>query len=79
MNENFEHSTNIVSIEHVGFRRNRRPILQDVNLKIRKGENWVIFGANGIGKSTLISMLASRAFPTTGNAYIFGKRLGSVN
>ncbi|NEG69181.1 ABC transporter ATP-binding protein [Bifidobacterium choloepi] len=63
----------------VEFRRQRRTILTDVNLEIQPGEKWVLFGPNGIGKSTLVQMMATRAFPSDGTVDILGHRLGKVN
>ncbi len=73
------HAEADIQLRHVSFRRQRRIIIADVNLTIRKGEKWVIFGPNGIGKSTLISMMTTRLFPTTGTVDIVGNRLGRVN
>ncbi|WP_418968567.1 ABC transporter ATP-binding protein [Alloscardovia omnicolens] len=71
--------TNAVELNNVLFRRQRRTILADVNLSVKQGEKWIVFGPNGIGKSTLISMMASRLFPTEGTVDILGNRLGKVN
>ena len=32
--------------------------------KFKKGEKWVLFGPNGIGKSTLVQMMSTRGFPS---------------
>ncbi|MBB2954867.1 ABC-type molybdenum transport system ATPase subunit/photorepair protein PhrA [Bifidobacterium commune] len=40
-------------LSHVQFHRNCRVILQDVKLDIKCGENWVLFGPNGIGNRVL--------------------------
>ena len=63
----------------VEFRRRRRVIITDVNLTVNKGERWVLFGPNGIGKSTLISMMATRLHPSEGTVDILGNRLGKVD
>ncbi|MDR1654424.1 MAG: energy-coupling factor ABC transporter ATP-binding protein, partial [Treponema sp.] len=34
--------------------RNARPVLQDINLTIERGERAALFGANGAGKSSLL-------------------------
>lgn len=31
--------------------------LQDINLKVKKGEAWGIIGTNGSGKSTLLKLI----------------------
>lgn len=68
-----------LKLSHVQFRRNRRVVLQDVNLDIKCGEKWVLFGPNGIGKSSLVAMMATRGFPSSGTVDILGNRLGKVN
>lgn len=68
-----------VAIHDVEFRRNRRVILADVNLEIQPGERWVVFGPNGIGKSTIVSMMSSRLFPSDGTIDILGNRMGKVD
>lgn len=63
----------------VEFRRQRRVILTDVNLDVKRGEKWVLFGPNGIGKSSLVQMMATRGHPSEGMVEILGNRLGKVN
>lgn len=63
----------------VEFRRQRRVILTGVNLTIRRGEHWVLFGPNGIGKSTLVQMMSTRGFPSSGEVHVLGHRLGTVD
>lgn len=66
-------------LDGVEFRRQGRRILSGVNLAVRPGEKWVLFGPNGVGKSTLVQMMATRAFPSAGSVEILGNRLGKVN
>ena len=68
-----------VLMQHVGFRRQGRVILDDVNLDVGSGQKWVLFGPNGVGKSTLVAMMSTRGFPSTGNVEILGNRLGKMN
>lgn len=63
----------------VELRRNRRAILTGVNLQIERGEKWVLFGPNGIGKSSLVQMMSTRGFPSAGTIDILGNRLGKVD
>lgn len=62
----------VLQLDNVEFRRNRRVIITDVNLTINAGERWVLFGPNGIGKSTAVGMLATRTFPSEGRVFILG-------
>ncbi|PWG60645.1 ATP-binding cassette domain-containing protein [Bifidobacterium catulorum] len=68
-----------VCAESVGFWRDRRLILADVNLRIRRGEKWILFGPNGIGKSTLIAMMSLRQFPNVGRLSLLGHRPGGID
>ena len=38
----------------ITYKNEKRPILSDVRLSIRKGEFVVLFGSSGCGKSTLL-------------------------
>lgn len=68
-----------VVLRHVSLRRYGRTILDDVNLTIERGQRWVLFGPNGVGKSSLVHMMATRGFPTSGTVDVLGHRLGKVN
>lgn len=46
--------------------------LQDVNLKIKKGEAWAIIGTNGSGKSTLLKAISRILKPYKGTVKVNG-------
>ena len=46
-----------------------------LDLKILKGEIYGLLGPNGAGKTTVIRMLSSLLTPTSGEAYVFGKKV----
>ena len=69
----------VLKLDNVEFRRHRRVIITDVNLIIHAGERWVLFGPNGIGKSTAVGMLATRTFPSDGRVFILGHQLGKYD
>lgn len=54
-------------------------VLNGVNLKIRKGENVVLLGPSGSGKSSLIYLLSGLKKPTTGNIFYEGANIGKLN
>ncbi|WP_263409485.1 ABC transporter ATP-binding protein [Terriglobus tenax] len=49
--------------EHVNVARGSSRVLHDINLSIRPGENVVILGPNGCGKSTLIKTMTCEIYP----------------
>jgi len=51
------------------------PALCGVDFNVRKGEKVAIIGANGTGKSTLLSMLDGLVFPDKGKVNIFGNEI----
>ena len=69
----------VLELDSVTFVRQGRTILDNVNLTINPGERWALLGANGAGKSTILSMCGATAFPTTGTVNVLGKRLGRVD
>lgn len=52
--------------------------LQDLCLEVRQGDVFGFVGPNGAGKTTSIKILAGLAWPTSGEASIFGCPAGSV-
>ena len=46
--------------------------LQDINLKVKKGEAWGIIGTNGSGKSTLLKLICGILKPYKGSIKING-------
>lgn len=51
-------------------------ILHDVSWRVRRGEHWVILGANGSGKTSLLSALTGYLMPTAGEVCLLGEIYG---
>ncbi len=62
----------VVEIEGLWSRNNGSPILQGIDLFIRKGECVALLGRNGAGKTTLIKHLNGLLKPERGLVRIFG-------
>lgn len=61
------------------FRKRPVKAVEDVNLKIKKGELFAILGPNGAGKTTLLKLLSTLILPTRGTAYLNGHALSQEN
>lgn len=53
----------------------KKCVVDNISLKVKKGEIYGFLGPNGAGKTTTIKMLLGLAAPTKGNISIFGKEL----
>jgi ABC-type multidrug transport system ATPase subunit len=51
-----------------------RPVLSEINLEIKTGEVVVVVGPNGMGKTTLLGVLAGVLWPHTGHVEFHGVR-----
>jgi putative ABC transport system ATP-binding protein len=61
----------MVQTEHLTYQYKKRgPIFSFPNITLEKGENLLILGASGIGKTTLLHLLAGLLKPVTGEIYI---------
>ncbi|WWC71717.1 uncharacterized protein I206_105675 [Kwoniella pini CBS 10737] len=49
------------------------PVLNDVNLDLKKGDRCLLLGANGAGKSTLLRILAGKRLTKTRSCKILGQ------
>jgi ATPase subunit of ABC transporter with duplicated ATPase domains len=58
----------VLTVENLSKDFGEKKVLSDVSLLVRRGERVAVIGANGLGKSTLIKILASRLDPTSGRA-----------
>ena len=63
-----------ISFEHVTFRYDgsQTPVLKDLNLTLKPGENLALVGLNGAGKTTFIKLLCGFYDPTEGKILIDG-------
>ncbi|HLP78357.1 MAG TPA: ABC transporter ATP-binding protein [Candidatus Paceibacterota bacterium] len=66
----------ILEISNLCIRRGETDILQNISWRIESGEHWVILGANGSGKTSLLSALTGYLMPTDGEISVLGRRYG---
>ena len=54
-------------------KREKREVLKDINLTIKKGEAVALIGVNGSGKSTLLKLMTKIIYPNKGRITTNGK------
>jgi len=65
----------VVQLDHVNIYQSGSLILQDVNLKVEKGEFVYLVGRTGAGKSSLLKTLYGELTLTEGNGNVVGFNL----
>ena len=63
---------------HKTFGKNK-PVLQGVDLSVQKGENLVVLGKSGSGKSVAIKCMVGLIKPDKGKISLFGTDISSLN
>lgn len=54
-------------------------VLENINLKVEKGDSIAIVGPSGSGKSTLLNIIGALDKPTTGDVSLSGKDLSELS
>lgn len=70
---NFETSRigkKVIEFKEVSFAFENKPILQDFNLLVQNKDRIGIVGDNGVGKSTLLNLIAGQLHPQSGQVII---------
>lgn len=66
----------ILKVSQLSIVRDRTPILSDVSWEVLPGEHWVLLGANGSGKTSLLAALTGYLMPTSGEMSLLGEIYG---
>ncbi|AOY92960.1 ABC transporter ATP-binding protein [Cupriavidus sp. USMAA2-4] len=69
----------VLTARGLSLRAGARELLPALDLEIRPGELWCLVGPNGVGKSTLMAVLAGLRRPDGGAVAIDGQALGEVS
>jgi iron complex transport system ATP-binding protein len=67
----------VLEVSGLRVRRGDVEILRDVSWRVARGQHWVILGANGSGKTSLLSALTGYLTPTEGEVFLLGERFGN--
>jgi len=68
----------VVAVSQLQIERDA-PILRSVDWTVAAGEHWVILGANGSGKTSLLSALTGYLPPTSGTISVLGETYGRTD
>jgi len=66
----------LFQVADLTIRRSDTCILKKIDWKVEKGEHWVILGANGSGKTSLLKALTGYMTPTDGDVSVLGEQFG---
>ncbi len=66
----------MLEVSRLSIRRGNTRILRNLNWRVEPGQHWAILGANGSGKTSLLSALAGYFMPTDGDITVLGRRFG---
>ena len=69
----------VISIRDLQKSFGSNHVLQGINLDIYQGENIVVLGRSGTGKSVLIKIIAGLLKPDSGTAKVLGKNVASLS
>lgn len=69
----------MIQLFHVYRYYQNIPALEDINLRIEKGEFVFVTGPSGAGKTTLLNLLFSAIKPSSGQILIDGRNIARIN
>jgi iron complex transport system ATP-binding protein len=69
----------VLDVDALSIRRGVVEILRGVDWRVRRGEHWAILGANGSGKTSLLSALTGYLSATSGRIRLLGREFGRAD
>ena len=73
--KSFKDENHILSLEKISFKFGNKIILDNLNLKLNKGQILGLLGPNGAGKSTIFNLIIGLLVPDFGSVNIFSNIL----
>jgi ABC-2 type transport system ATP-binding protein len=70
---------NLAKTDRDFWGRSTKVALKPLDLEIRRGEIFGLLGPNGSGKTTTMKLLLGLIFPTSGEAFVFGREATDVS
>ena len=69
----------VIEVKNLCCKSGYRYLLHNINWEVQKGDHWIVFGMNGCGKTTLLSIIAGYNDFTAGSVKVFGKSYNDAN
>lgn len=69
----------ILSAENLSCQSGRNFLVHQINWQVQSGDHWILFGSNGCGKTTLLSIVAGFKGYTQGKLKVFGQEYHEDN
>jgi iron complex transport system ATP-binding protein len=69
----------VLEISNLRIQRGGTTILANLSWRIERGEHWAILGANGSGKTSLLSALSGYLSFTSGEIKVLGEKFGDTD
>ena len=69
----------IIELKNLECKSGHNYLLNNINWNVQAGEHWAIYGMNGCGKTTLLSIIAGFKHYTAGTLRIFGEEYSNLN
>lgn len=70
---------NIISIKNLKKSFNNKPVLKNINIDIKRGENIVVLGKSGQGKSVTLKCIVGMCEADEGTIEVLGKNVATLN
>lgn len=67
-----------IELRNVSFAYGERPVLQNINLRIPRGQLVAIMGGSGSGKTTLLRLISGQFRPQQGEVIVDGKDVAKM-
>lgn len=71
--------TAALELDSIVFERDGRRILDDLTLHVHRDQRWLVLGANGSGKTSLLRIAAMYEHPSSGTVRVLGETLGRTD
>lgn len=74
-----ENTAGVLTVKHLYKSFGKNKVLNDFNLTLGNGENLVVLGKSGSGKSVLIKCIIGLLLPDSGRIEVFGKNIPDLD